>query len=1355
MKRDGFLFVVIAFAILSAFVFYFDYSKECGSVVCIATFVSTGETSASEYKLDDSVLSKIIYPFVNPVEGVLLQPADDPTEPPLPPSDLNATPLSFSSMRLDWKDNSNTANNGEEGFILQYKLSSAPASAWADAPGANGLPPNTESFIHNNLMPSTSYDYRVLAYNIIDSSPWSNTATGITLSDAPIINSFSPNPVYNHVSTNVSILGDNLPVNFAILFKPQGQASYDPYCSFATAGCSRISSNEIRFPIQRNAIADVYDIKVVNLDNSRESQPQQLTIRNAPVPIISTLTPGTVRHNIARTITINGSNLMPEYAIFARDTLTQTTLSICNYLTGSNYNCNWVNSNTFTFVIPQGQDTGSFEYQYANVIDANTGFFQYSVNWLPLTIEPTTCLDGVDTTPCSNQQGVCQGSVARCVDGEFEVCNSATYSTHSLNYASVETGSVLCADGSDNDCDELNIATGGRDYVGSGNGAIKGDTGCPIQITNINAPSSVNTGTNFNLVCTSNPGSVSVALDGFIDSSSCALSSSSGNTATFSCVSSSTPGITQIAKCDVDSSISYRSGNALTSNVQITASSCSGYSESTSCNAAPGNICQWCLGCAGTSGTKSSGGPDRCVDAGTCSGSYQCRINQCGATCEGTSSGCSQSQSCNANSCGCIDQSPVINNINNLPSPTLLWGSNNALTVNGQYFASNAELMIDGVLCSTQCQNLVITGNSISFNIGAEAFGVGTHTVSVRNPTPSPGLNSNSLSFTLRSSPVINSISPNLIVNNVNNVINITGNDFDPLAIVTANGIVVTPLIVVVNSNLIQLPLPPGILGTLVGDFAIRVISGDGVVSSLPQNLRVNYPFSYLSTLNPSIVPVVSGSSFNVQVRLESLVEMTQEEVIISAQSIPEASVSFVGSDRCTPSAGNPNPTCNVTLDVDVGNVVEQDYNITITATSQTTNIVRRVTLILQGEVGNIAQCSNGIQDSHETCIDGGGPICAPAGLLCDFGQSCGVLNSNCVIAGSTYTAGLCYNTICSFDNDGDSVPDGPVPNNVDLCLNTPISTVVSTLNGCPVPSVSRFISPLTTDFFTVPDLSNIQDMSLAVSGAGRIQYLGQRVSVLRNATGVHQALNLDNAVTIESNLIGVDALGNPELDQTAVLTFEGLSYSEAPTPVVSSSTGYIVCPSTLCQSLSYVNGVFSMNVAGFSNYSTQNSTCGDTYCSLSETCSSCGSDCGVCTSSSASGSGSGGSGGSGGSSGGPPRGSSTLVTQCNDRIDNDGDGRIDYPADTGCTNIQDNLELFVEPLIDTDEEETGEEISLERIFEVRVVFWIVLLALIGGIVVVSTVILRDLMGRKKFNQLSKAINPTQSSTRSSPPVGI
>jgi hypothetical protein len=40
MKRGAFLFIVIAFAVLSGFVFYLDSFLDCGSVVCFKNYIT-------------------------------------------------------------------------------------------------------------------------------------------------------------------------------------------------------------------------------------------------------------------------------------------------------------------------------------------------------------------------------------------------------------------------------------------------------------------------------------------------------------------------------------------------------------------------------------------------------------------------------------------------------------------------------------------------------------------------------------------------------------------------------------------------------------------------------------------------------------------------------------------------------------------------------------------------------------------------------------------------------------------------------------------------------------------------------------------------------------------------------------------------------------------------------------------------------------------------------------------------------------------------------------------------------------------------------------------------------------------
>ncbi|MDP1694756.1 MAG: hypothetical protein Q8L34_04415, partial [Candidatus Woesearchaeota archaeon] len=311
--------------------------------------------------------------------------------------------------------------------------------------------------------------------------------------------------------------------------------------------------------------------------------------------------------------------------------------------------------------------------------------------------------------------------------------------------------------------------------------------------------------------------------------------------------------------------------------------------------------------------------------------------------------------------------------------------------------------------------------------------------------------------------------------------------------------------------------------------------------------------------------------------------------------------------NSCTP-ATTPPYQCSLTMNVQVGNVnVPRQYLINLQA--QSASVTQPGLLTLNAVQGQVTDCTNTIRDVHETDIDCGGPICAPAGYLCDYTRSCALardcrINQGCGI-------GLCAATsltnpalICQPDSDCDTIPDSR-----DRCLTTPASVVVSLRNGCPLPRVTSFSPSLTTDFTQVEDLGHVQDLSLGIVGVGRLQYLGREISVLRVVNTVHQALDLDTEITLQPNLIGLDSTLTSEFNYPATLTFSGLTSTTAPTPLRDG----LVCSSLVCVSRSYTNGDYTVTVPGFSNYTTQSGACGDTYCNLDESCSLCSQDCGAC----------------------------------------------------------------------------------------------------------------------------------------------
>src|SRR3989338_4931620 len=331
----------------------------------------------------------------------------------------------------------------------------------------------------------------------------------------------------------------------------------------------------------------------------------------------------------------------------------------------------------------------------------------------------------------------------------------------------------------------------------------------------------------------------------------------------------------------------------------------------------------------------------------------------------------------------------------------------------------------------------------------------------------------------------------------------------------------------------------------------------------------------------------------------------------------------------------------------------------------------------------------------------------------------------------TSVTKNVDFTLIGESGNAPDDDHDG-VPNSIDLCPNTPAGILVSSLNGCPLPLATKFSPSLTTDFAQVIDLRQIVNLKLGIVGLGMIQFLDNEISVLRQVDGlVYQALDLDAGVIIESNKIGINAELYPELNFPVTLTFSGLNYTAWPVPLKNG----VICPATECVSLGYSNGSYSVKVPGFSNYTTQEGTCGNSYCSPDESCSICASDCGSCPSSSSSSSGGGSSSSSSSSSGGPK-------PQCSDGVDNDGDNLIDYPADIGCTSKIDNSELNA-PVInlnDTSNNTSGGgevEQPTEKDASIGLVFWTVLIILLAGIIVAGVVIVKSLNRRRKFTELA------------------
>jgi predicted phage tail protein len=110
---------------------------------------------------------------------------------PIAPSNLTATAVSSSQINLTWADNA----NNETGFKIE-RCAGAGCSDFAQIATVGA---NVSSYPNTGLAASTSYSYRVRAYNAGGDSGYSNTATAVTQA-APAL----PAAPTNLVATAVS-----------------------------------------------------------------------------------------------------------------------------------------------------------------------------------------------------------------------------------------------------------------------------------------------------------------------------------------------------------------------------------------------------------------------------------------------------------------------------------------------------------------------------------------------------------------------------------------------------------------------------------------------------------------------------------------------------------------------------------------------------------------------------------------------------------------------------------------------------------------------------------------------------------------------------------------------------------------------------------------------------------------------------------------------------------------------------------------------------------------------------------------------------------------------------------------------
>lgn len=182
---------------------------------------------------------------------------------PNPPSNLRASAISPTQLRIEWDDNS----NNELGFKIERSIDS---SIFYQVGIANI---DTTEFIDVDLKPETNYWYKVSAFNEKGNSNYSNIYYATTFEKPtnqswPLLNSLSKYIVINDDDMVVTLFGQNL-MHGAIV------NVHDYPTTWKT---NYVNSNQINIIIPKGTTPGLYYISVKN-PNGLESQRLILTVK--------------------------------------------------------------------------------------------------------------------------------------------------------------------------------------------------------------------------------------------------------------------------------------------------------------------------------------------------------------------------------------------------------------------------------------------------------------------------------------------------------------------------------------------------------------------------------------------------------------------------------------------------------------------------------------------------------------------------------------------------------------------------------------------------------------------------------------------------------------------------------------------------------------------------------------------------------------------------------------------------------------------------------------------------------------------------------------------------------------------
>ena len=169
----------------------FAYTFEMYPITSNPGFYPPGSVIPRETSRNEQAVRYIIQQADCPYRTIGKEGAYCSTTPPAAPTNLTAVPASSSQINLTWTD----SDNAETGFKVE-RCTGAGCSDFAQIATVGA---NTTSYSNTGLAASTSYRYRVRAYNAVGDSDYSNVSSATTL-EAPA----TPVAPTNLIATAVS-----------------------------------------------------------------------------------------------------------------------------------------------------------------------------------------------------------------------------------------------------------------------------------------------------------------------------------------------------------------------------------------------------------------------------------------------------------------------------------------------------------------------------------------------------------------------------------------------------------------------------------------------------------------------------------------------------------------------------------------------------------------------------------------------------------------------------------------------------------------------------------------------------------------------------------------------------------------------------------------------------------------------------------------------------------------------------------------------------------------------------------------------------------------------------------------------